>query len=212
MYAALLAFVAPCSPYSSTRFMMNRSSKLVTPKTSWMRARTWADGLRFPPISWDMYPDESPHRLASWFWEMSRWSSNRHTDAGFSKTRDDGRLRCISCAPALLSRRTGATARPGAGLTRQDRDADLQEVVHPSAVVIRCFGIEPIRCLASVVPVGIAPMMSAGVSAAFVRGHGVAGCPYPVRGRRGMLDRSITRETTAWVVSPCGASRCRSRV
>ena len=58
-----------------------------------------------------MYPDESPHRRASSFWEMSRSSSRLQNAAALSMTRDDGRLRLISRALTLLCRRLGIRRR-----------------------------------------------------------------------------------------------------
>ena len=76
-----------------------------------MRLLTCAEGLRFPLISCDMHPEESPHRRACSFWEMSCSSSRRQKAAAQRVTRDDGLLRLISRTLTLLSRRLGIRCR-----------------------------------------------------------------------------------------------------
>ena len=44
-------------------------------------------GLRLPFINRDRWPGEMPASRASWFWEMSSWSSNSHTATGLGHTR-----------------------------------------------------------------------------------------------------------------------------
>ena len=59
------------------------------------------DGLPSPRISRDMYPRVIPQRRASSFWEKSSRSSNSHTAAVLTRTRDERRLRVLSCVSFL---------------------------------------------------------------------------------------------------------------